>query len=66
MLYTGAAIIDGVDYLHEAVEDTLHGKAVQWTYREMDPDIFGEELECEAYAQADRIAAVILMITKLG
>lgn len=66
LLYTGAAIIDGVDYLHEAVEDTLHGKAVQWTYREMDPDIFGEELECEAYAQADRIAAVILMITKPG
>lgn len=66
LLYTGAAIVDGIDPLHEAVAEILHGKAVQWTYREMDPDVFGEELECEAYAHADRIAAVVLGVTKHG
>jgi methylase of polypeptide subunit release factors len=64
LLYTGAAIVGGIDPLREAVEEILRGKAVQWTYDEMDPDIFGEELECEAYAQADRIAAVVLTLTK--
>jgi methylase of polypeptide subunit release factors len=64
LLYTGAAIVGGTDPLREAVEEILRGKAVQWTYDEMDPDIFGEELECEAYAQADRIAAVVLTLTK--
>jgi methylase of polypeptide subunit release factors len=64
LLYTGAAIVNGSDPLREAAADILRGRAVQWTYHEMDPDIFGEELECEAYVQADRIAAAVLMVTK--
>lgn len=66
LLYTGAAIVDGADPFREAAKEILDGTGamVQWTYREMDPDVFGEELLCEAYAQADRIAAVVLTLTK--
>lgn len=65
LLYTGAAMVDGSDPLRREIEEILRGQAVQWTYHEMDPDIFGEELECEAYMQADRIAAVVLQVTRL-
>jgi hypothetical protein len=33
-------------------------------YRELDPDIFGEELEKQAYADVERIAAVAAIATK--
>ena len=64
LLYTGAAIVGGIDPLRQEIADILRDEAVQWTYYEMDPDIFGEELECEAYMQADRIAAVVLQVTR--
>lgn len=60
LLYTGAAIIEGRDPFLAAVEPMLAGAGCRWTYREMDPDVFGEELEDGAYAGADRIAAVVL------
>jgi methylase of polypeptide subunit release factors len=66
LLYTGSAIVHGKDLFFQAVQQTLCGTATQWTYHEMDPDIFGEELSCEAYSNADRIAAVILTVTKLA
>ncbi|MGV3742735.1 MAG: methyltransferase [Burkholderiaceae bacterium] len=64
LLYTGVAMVDGVDPFRKEVADILRGETVKWTYHEMDPDIFGEELECAAYAQADRIAAVVLQVTR--
>jgi methylase of polypeptide subunit release factors len=63
LLYTGAAIVDSIDPLYQAVEEKLRDRPVQWTYREIDPDIFGEELLCEAYVESDRIAAVVLTAT---
>ena len=33
-------------------------------YREIDPDVFGEELETDAYADVERIAVVTAVITK--
>ena len=61
-LYTGVAICDGRDaFLAEAAQRLA---AMQWTYRELDPDVFGEELEQGVYARADRIAAVLLIATK--
>jgi hypothetical protein len=33
-----------------------------YTYAEIDPDVFGEELESGVYARADRIAAVLLTV----
>ena len=60
MLYTGAAIVNGEDPLRDAAAARLAGSSLSWSYREVDPDVFGEELEGGAYANADRIAAVVL------
>ncbi len=64
LLYTGAAIMDGADPLRKAAEGRLASSGLSWTYREMDPDVFGEELEGGAYASADRIAAVVLTVSR--
>jgi len=42
----------------------LAGTAHRWSYFEVDPDVFGEELEAGMYTQADRIAAVVLTVTR--
>lgn len=61
VLYTGAAIVGGVDTFHRAVHAVLD-RRVRYTYRELDPDVFGEEIEHnDAYAAVDRIAAVALV-----
>lgn len=64
LLYTGAAVVNGSDPFHDAAKARLAGAEASWTYREIDPDVFGEELEADAYAEADRIAAVLLTVTK--
>jgi methylase of polypeptide subunit release factors len=62
VLYTGSAIVDGVDALHETLRDRLSHRAVQFTYEEIDPDVFGEELEHVPYDRVDRIAVVAATI----
>ncbi len=62
LLYTGAAIVNGEDPLRLAAADRLAGTDLSWDYREMDPDVFGEELADGAYAVVDRIAAVVLTV----
>lgn len=37
----------------------------QWPYEEIDPDIFGEELELPDYKTANRIAAVALTVKRI-
>jgi methylase of polypeptide subunit release factors len=67
LLYTGTAIAcGGEDRLRAALERLCaeHGAALD--YREIDPDVFGEELETEPYAQVERIAAVTCVITAPG
>ena len=64
LLYTGVAIVEGDDPFREAATVRLDEAGLRWTYRELDPDVFGEELDTEAYARADRIAAVVLTATK--
>lgn len=59
LLYTGSAIVGGEDKLKAALLNALEGFDV--TYREIDPDVFGEELEREDYADVDRIAVVGLV-----
>lgn len=61
ILYTGAAIVDGVDVFRRAITPLLDA-AVEFTYREIDPDVFGEELALPAYARVERIAAVVLVL----
>ena len=62
ILYTGAPIVDGRDTFWESVASVVNAANVRYTYAELDPDVFGEELECPAYSQVERIAAVALVI----
>lgn len=64
VLYTGTPIIGGVDPFFESLRPLvqLHGR--QFVYEEIDPDVFGEELERQAYVYADRIAVVGLTVIK--
>jgi len=64
LLYTGAAIVNGADPFKQAAEARFNNSGLSWTYEELDPDVFGEELERGVYTGADRIAAVTLTVTK--
>jgi methylase of polypeptide subunit release factors len=64
LLYTASAIVDGVDQLGEELARRLGRAGMAWSYDEIDPDIFNDELANPAYTSADRIAAVWLMATK--
>ena len=63
LLFTGVAIIDGVDLFRRDIAAVLQRAGVAWTYREVDPDVFGEELDHAPYDAADRIALVVLEVT---
>jgi methylase of polypeptide subunit release factors len=65
ILYTGAPIVDGVDRVRAAIAPILEAHAARWTYEELDPDVFGEELETPAYCAVDRIAVVAAIATVL-
>ena len=60
LLYTGSAICGGVDRFRALVTARLAAAGLEWGYREIDADVFGEELLEAAYAGADRIAAVLV------
>jgi methylase of polypeptide subunit release factors len=61
-LYTGAPIMGGVDRFRFEAEQILTASRFDHRYSEIDPDVFGEELDMPAYGEADRIAAVALMV----
>ena len=67
VLYTGSVIVGGHDALGAALSSAVaqHG-AWPLHYSELDPDVFGEELELPFYAaaQAERIAAVALVVQR--
>lgn len=58
ILYTGSAIVGGRDELREALEREVAALGGSLRYAELDPDIYGEELEKSGYADVERIAAV--------
>jgi methylase of polypeptide subunit release factors len=62
VMFSGTAIVDGADPLREA----LRGRFGDWagTYREVDPDVYDEELDTPAYAHAERIALAVLTVTR--
>lgn len=62
LLYTGSAIVDGVDHFEQSLREALSGRAVRIAYEEIDPDVFGEELEHPPYDRADRIAVIAVTI----
>jgi methylase of polypeptide subunit release factors len=66
LLYTGAAIVDGHDVFLRAVTPLLERSGAAFHYEELDPDVFGEELEKPTYGAVERIAAVLLTATRSG
>lgn len=66
LLYTGSAIVGGVDLLMDAALPTLERPGIATRYEELDPDVFSEELEGGAYARVERIAAVFLAARVTG
>jgi len=66
LLYTGVAVVEGRDALLEAIRLRLAGPQWSWVYREVDPDVFGEQLLEPGYERVERIAAVALTVTRNG
>jgi methylase of polypeptide subunit release factors len=66
LLYTGVAIDHGDDGFLKQAGVLLEAAGLAWKYEEIDPDVFGEELDTPAYAGVDRIAAVLLLARKGG
>ncbi|MDF3864086.1 class I SAM-dependent methyltransferase [Pseudomonas denitrificans (nom. rej.)] len=66
LLYTGAAVVNGEAPLCRQLDTLLSDRPVSWHYEEMDPDVFGEELDSSAYQHAERIAAVRVTVKRLG
>jgi SAM-dependent methyltransferase len=64
VLFSGTGITDGTDRFREAAGRRLDGTDLVWTYREVDPDVYGEELDGPAYAHAERVALVVLTATR--
>jgi hypothetical protein len=64
ILYTGSAIVDGADELKRALAWEASAREFDLGYRELDPDVFGEELEQPAYRDVERIALVAAVITR--
>lgn len=64
VLFTGSVIVRGHDPFREAALAVCERAGLHAAYREFDPDAYGEELDDEAYAQADRIALVVLTATR--
>jgi hypothetical protein len=64
ILYTGAAIVRGEDCLQDRAAALATECGCILRYREIDPDVFGEELAQPVYADVDRIAAVAAIFQK--
>lgn len=58
LLYTGVAIIEGASPLVNEIAEVCRRAGASMTCEEIDPDVFGEELEKPAYGSVERIAAV--------
>lgn len=65
LLYTGSAIVRGHDALRAALETAMAELGCALDYRELDPDVFGEELDQPGYADVERIAVVGAVATRL-
>lgn len=64
LLYTGSAIVDGQDALRAALEQDLPALGCALRYRELDPDIFGDQLDHKGYEDVERIAAIGAVVTR--
>lgn len=62
VLYTGAAIVDGRNPLCEAFASLAAMLGFSFACRELDPDVFGEELATPAYRDVERIALLAVTL----
>ena len=62
LLYTATPVIEGEHVLWPQLEPLLRG--LRHDYLELDPDVFGEELERPTYARVERIAVIGLDVVK--
>lgn len=65
LLYSGSAIVAGRDGLQALLAQKLAEGPFTLRYEEIDPDIFGEQLEEPGYEDVERIAAVGAVIQRL-
>lgn len=62
-LYTGATITRNGNRFLQYLQDLMQQhQNIIWSYEEIDPDIFGEELEQPAYQHVERIALALIKI----
>jgi SAM-dependent methyltransferase len=64
ILYTGTGVKGGQDLFWSQIKDLVAGTS--YSYEEIDPDIFGEELSEASYRGIDRMSAVGLTLCKYG
>jgi SAM-dependent methyltransferase len=64
ILYTGSPIVEGRDLFEADARKALAGLPVRIDYEEIDPDVFGEELELTPYQRVERIAVIALVATR--
>ncbi|MFI7586808.1 methyltransferase [Spongisporangium articulatum] len=62
VMFSGTGVVDGVDPLRRELEQRLSGKDLDWSYTEVDPDVYDEELDTPAYRDAERIALAVLTV----
>ena len=63
ILYSGTAIVEGHDGLRAALVQAAADNGVTLRYREIDPDVFSEELDTPLYATVERIALISAIFT---
>ncbi len=65
VLYTGVPIrASGVDPLRMALAPLVTRSDLAVEYEELDPDVFGEELDRYAYRDVERIAVVAVLVSR--
>lgn len=63
LMYTGVAVHADRDPFWSLIREDLRHSGAQYSYEELDPDIFASELGRPVYAETERIAAVLLRAT---
>jgi hypothetical protein len=64
LLYTGASVSHGKAPLVTALQEACASGSADIVIEEVDPDVFGEELDQPAYAHVERIAVIWATIRK--
>lgn len=62
VLYTGSPVVAGAHPLRASLAPHLASRPCNFTWQELDPDVFGDELDAPAYRDVERIAVVALVV----